>query len=213
MIEQSNVFDAVRRGYSQLSCASEEDIFDYFSAVETDSLVGHASNIKGILFEQHVADILERSGVNAELFEFTNHPGADLIVDVEGYLPLELQLKATDSVSYINQTLQQNPEFPILTTSELAAKIDSDRVLDSGISNAELENVVFESLFTQQLFDMTNVEASEMTMPDLAHQTLEVNSLPADSFVEEGLVEAVTDIAIPISPIGLVLGALGLPFA
>ena len=211
MIEQSSVFDAVRRGYSEFKFSSEEEIIDYFSAVETDSIIGHAANIKGILFEQQVSDYLNNTGVEAALFDATNHPDTDITLNIDGYLPLDLQLKATDSTSYINQTLADNPDIPIITTSELAERIESEMVFDSGIENAQLEHVVFESLFPELLYDMKNEEISEMTLSELSNQSLEVSNISA-SFVEEGLVEAVSDIAVPISPIGIVLGVLGLPF-
>ena len=58
----------------------------------------------------------------------------------------ELQLKATDSVSYINVTLEEHPDVAIVATSEVAAHFDSEMVIDSGISEAVLEDAVAETL-------------------------------------------------------------------
>lgn len=212
MIEQSSVFDAVRRGYSELSFASEEQILNHFAAVETESMVGHAANIKGILFEQQVSDYLNDAGLKSALFEATNHPDADILIEIDGYLPLELQLKATDSVSYINQTLADNPDIAIITTSELADRVDSEMVLDSGIANAELDEIVYESLFTQELANLANPGSIEDPISGIANFGADFHNLSDNSFLEEGLAEAVTEMALPISPLGVVLGFFGIPF-
>ena len=185
---------------------------NYFSAVETDSIIGHAANIKGILFEQQVRDFFNSAGVEAVLFDATNHPDTDITINIDGYLPLELQLKATDNTSYINQTLADNPDIPIITTSEIASKIDHSMVLDSGIENAELNKVVYESLFTKELADMTNPGSIEDPISGIANFGADFHGLSDNSLVEEGLVEAVTEMALPISPLGVVLGFFGIPF-
>lgn len=212
MIEQSSVFDAVRRGYSEFKFSSEEEIMDYFSAVETDSISGHAANIKGILFEQQVSDYLNDAGVEATLFDATNHPDTDITLNIDGFLPLELQLKATDSTSYINQTLADNPDIPIITTTELADRVDSEMVLDSGIANSELDQIVYESLFTQELAKMVPTGNFDDPISGIANFGTDFHSLSDTSVIEEGLAEAVTEMALPISPLGVVLGIFGIPF-
>lgn len=99
MIDASEVFEAVRRGYNQLEFASADEIADYFTDVEAKSVLGHVSNIKGILFEQEYMDTLAEQGISAQLFESTNHPLTDIsILDPDGSIN-EIQLKATDSSS------------------------------------------------------------------------------------------------------------------
>lgn len=214
MIEHNSVFDAVRRGYSEFSYASEDEILNYFSTVETDSIVGHASNIKGILFEQQVVDIFNNVGIKAELFELTNHPGTDIIVNIDDHFPLELQLKATDSASYINQTLADNPDITILATSEIANQYQSDLVLNAGIENIALEHAVFETLFIEQHSKMLPGVTENLTSTEMIFDTdnFATNELVSSNFVEDGIIEAVTDIAIPVSPLGIIFGLLGLPF-
>ena len=147
MIEDNEVFDSIRRGYNDLNTSTNEEIFDYFQTVEEESMQGHISNIKGILFEHEYVQSLEEMGTHASIFEATNHPVTDIsIFDDNGDVISELQLKATYSVGYINETLIENPDITIVATSEVASSMGSDMVIDSGIGNAVLEDSVLEVL-------------------------------------------------------------------
>ena len=141
IIEQEEVFDAIRRGYSELENASSLEILAYFDSSSTDELRGHVSNIKGILFEQEVQDKFSQMGIYSEIFESTNHPVTDMIVKEE-----EFQLKATESKGYINETLSENPNVEILATSEVANSLNNENVIDSGINDTFIEEVVFETI-------------------------------------------------------------------
>lgn len=68
MIEPNEVFDSIRRGYTDLNTSSNEEIFDYFQTVEEESMQGHVSNIKGILFEHEYVQSLEEMGTHASIF-------------------------------------------------------------------------------------------------------------------------------------------------
>jgi len=147
MIEANEVFDSIRRGYTDLNTSTNEEIFDYFQTVDEESMQGHISNIKGILFEHEYVQSLEKMGTYASIFEETNHPLTDIsIFDDNGNIINELQLKATDSVGYINETLIENPDIAIVATSEVASSMSNDMVIDSGIENAILEDSVLEVL-------------------------------------------------------------------
>ncbi|WP_418642382.1 hypothetical protein ACNUDM_20855 [Vibrio chaetopteri] len=192
MIVESGVFNAVRRGYNELELASNDEITDYFADVNPDAMSGHISNVKGIVFEQEVVAALNEQGMDAMLFEATNHPVSDIALMSDGDIAAEVQLKATDSVSYINETLAEHPDIPIIVTSEVADSLDSSMVLDSGIDNAALDEAVTEALSDDVLTDIATSTASDA--------------------VSEGLAEAVADVALPISPIGIVGALFGLPF-
>ena len=146
MIEDEEVFEAVRRGYSDLSNATDGEVVDYFGEIDNESWTGHMSNIKGILFEQEYVDKLGDEGVEAVLFEHTNHPDTDIQIFEDDSIVEELQLKATDSASYINTTLAENPDIAIVATTEVALDFDTDMVIDSGISDAVLEEAIVDSL-------------------------------------------------------------------
>ena len=146
MIEEQEVFEAVRRGYGDLSDATDGEVVDYFTEIDDESWTGHMSNIKGVLFEQEYIDKLGDEGVEAALFEHTNHPDTDLQIFEDGSVVEELQLKATDSVSYINSTLAENPDIAIVATTEVASSFETDMVIDSGISDAVLEEAIIDSI-------------------------------------------------------------------
>ena len=193
MIAQNSVFDAVRRGYNELELANNSEIIDYFADVNPDAMSGHISNIKGIVFEQEVVTALNEQGMDAMLFEATNHPVSDIALMSDGDIAAEVQLKATDSVAYINETLAENPDIPIIVTSEVANGFDSTMVIDSGIDNVALDDAV-----------------SEVLAGEVANH---VGESIASDVVSEGLADLVADVALSISPIGFGIGLLfGLPF-
>lgn len=151
MIDAAVVFDSVRRGYNQFEQASNDEILAYFDAVDPDSMGGHISNIKGILFEQVYVEQLAEQGVEASVFAATNYPGVDVAVFDDGEVITELQLKATDSVSYINTTLTENPDITIVATSEVASSMNNELVINSGIEDVALENAVSETLLDEAI--------------------------------------------------------------
>ncbi|MCG9647965.1 cytochrome P450 [Vibrio brasiliensis] len=189
---QSSVFDAVRRGYSDLEHAGSDEILTYFDDVDPDVMSGHISNIKGIVFEQEVVNALNNQGMDAMLFEATNHPISDIALMSDADIAAEVQLKATDSVSYINKTLAEHPDVPIITTSEVADSFDSAMVIDSGIDNSALEDMV-----------------SEVLTGEIVHN---VGTSVTSDAASEGLADLVADVALPISPIGIIGALFGLPF-
>ena len=201
-MQTETVFDAVRRGYNELEIASNQEIIAYFDNVSPNEMVGHISNIKGITFEQEVASLLAEQGVSAELFEATNHPMVDIALWSDSDIAFEAQLKATDSVGYINATLEEYPDIPIIATSEVAIAIDSEMVIDSGINHQELTELVEATLSGASLSAVTDAGdiAGEVTT-DFASET-----------ASEGVLEAIADVALPISPLGILGLFFGLPF-
>ncbi|PVZ65655.1 hypothetical protein [Pelagibaculum spongiae] len=184
MVNSDEVFSAVRRGYNDLEFSSNSDIVDYFDSIEEKSIGGHISNIKGILFEQEYVDQLATQGIEAQIFEATNHPVTDISIFDGDEVISEMQLKATDSASYINATLNDHPDVEIVTTTEVAQGLDSEMVIDSGISNDELNDSVANALFG----------------------TDDALSSSGDSIVEEIGAEALLgESLIPISPASLLI--------
>ena len=146
-----DVFEAVRRGYGALEIASNDDIIDYFASVDPGSTIGHMNNIKGILFEQEYVEALATQGIEAAMFEATNHPVTDIMVfgGLDGVS--EIQLKASDSVSYVTAAMAEDPEVVFAVTSEIAAELGAGMVIDAGIENAALELAVGETLFGESV--------------------------------------------------------------
>ncbi|MDM0108670.1 hypothetical protein QTH97_27235 [Variovorax sp. J22R24] len=114
------------------------------------ALQGAVNTAKGKYFEylvveklnqgEQVGPLLLEPGQYAVLAESMTQPGWDMqIVDDRGDVVEYLQLKATDSVSYIRSALERYPDIEILATGEVG---DSGLVLDSGITDHNLREHV-----------------------------------------------------------------------
>lgn len=131
------------------------DVLHLYSESELQGIINSA---KGKYFEYLVADRLNAGetvgdvtlphGFSVELAESVNQPGWDLqILDEAGNAVDFLQLKATESINYITDTLEKYPDIAILTTHEAASELPHDyMVLDSKISDAGLESVIERTL-------------------------------------------------------------------
>ena len=146
--------DEVLRAYElayPLKSQSEslEDIIENYDDAE---LAGIVNGIKGKLFELRYVDYLNEGhipdGYQAVLAESAINPGWDIaLLGADGSVAEEIQLKATDSVSYVKAALERYPEINVVTTEEvynsLAMQELTDNLVNSGISNEELEQVVY----------------------------------------------------------------------
>lgn len=122
--------------------------------LDADAVQGAVNAAKGKYFEylvverlnngEQVGPLLLESGQRAEVAESFNQPGWDVrIVDDHGQVLDYLQMKATDSIGYVKSALERYPDIQILGTTEVA---EGDFVIDSGISNAELQDVVGDAI-------------------------------------------------------------------
>ncbi len=154
--------DEVLRAYElayPLKSQSEslENIIENYDDAE---LTGIVNGVKGKLFELRYVDYLNDGhipdGYQAILAESATNPGWDIVViGADGSVAEEIQLKATDSVSYVKAALERYPEINVATTEEvynsLAMQGITDNLVNSGISNEELEQVVYEALESNSL--------------------------------------------------------------
>lgn len=142
--DEALVVEALRRSNNSLNDASLTELGDYLSTLNSEQLKGLANNIKGIFHElKYVEQVnTQDDGISAEIFDSTNHAGADVILkdsetnDVIG----EVQLKATDSPSYILEHFKKYPDIEVLATSEIAGRLDG--VESTGISNEDITQAV-----------------------------------------------------------------------
>lgn len=116
------VYDALRSVNGNFEGMSDSEVWVETLWMSESSLVGLASLTKGAYFEQLVAN-----DTQGELFEHFNHPDTDITIDGIAY-----QLKATDSVSYVNSVEEG---IPVIATTEVA---EATGAIDSGFTNAEL---------------------------------------------------------------------------
>ncbi len=130
LYESHQVYDALRDVNGNFENMSDSEIWWECLFMDADSLSGLSSLVKGSLFENMVSE-----DTGGELFEYFNHPVTDIVIDGE-----EIQLKASDSVTYVNSALE---ESTVMATSEVAMKTDA---IDSGISNEDLTDQVANAL-------------------------------------------------------------------
>lgn len=144
------------------------------SDMTSEQLNGIVSNWKGKLFEIDVRDKLNSGEIVGDLFlengqyaviaDKINQPGWDLqILNSDGTIANEIQLKATESLGYVNQAFEKYPDIDIVSTSEIAEL--NDRLINSDISNAEIQTSITEPI--QNLFDTTTENIIESVLPGL----------------------------------------------
>jgi hypothetical protein len=145
------------------------------NSASPESARGWLSAWKGKLFEvevrdrfnagETIGDLKPEPGQYARLFLSPTHPGSDLeILNADGTIANELQLKATELIRPIREALEKYPDINILTTSEVAVKLP-DTVLDSGISESRLEESLSKPL--DDLLDTPTEELAETVLPGL----------------------------------------------
>ncbi|MFZ0745660.1 MAG: hypothetical protein WAM85_14710 [Terracidiphilus sp.] len=92
------------------------------------SLMGLVSGVKGKLFEIDYADWLNHGhlpdGFTAVLAEHANNPGWDIAIqDAHGHVSELLQLKATESISYVHEAILAHPDITVVVPHELYEKL------------------------------------------------------------------------------------------
>lgn len=136
--EDNAVLSALRRSNNSLANASYEEIHNYLSNLDDDQIIGLISNVKGILHEMEFVEIENSDGdsIYASIFPYTNHKDTDIeLIDKSNGETWEIQLKCTDSTSYVQDWIDGHPDGEILVSQEIAEKMD---LPSSGISNSDI---------------------------------------------------------------------------
>ncbi len=169
------VIDALRRSIPKLKEATNAEIAEYIQSKNPDQLVGLQNNVKGIYHELRFAkaENADADEYVAELFESTNHPGADIRITntLTGEIK-DVQLKATDYLAYIKQHNQKYENIEVFATDEVASQ--DDDITSTGITNKELNEDVattFEKLDNDDEFGV----ASSMTVAAMVSLARNVN--------------------------------------
>ena len=127
-------------------------------ASEQSRLTGLAKGVKGKYFEVLATDRLNdgesvgglalEPGQVARLADSPTQQGWDVeIVNQDGTLDEALQLKATESMSYVKTALDENPDIRVVVPSELEDEAaNSAQLISTDISNASLKNEVGDQL-------------------------------------------------------------------
>ena len=137
-LAEQDMLDAIRRSSNDLSEMTNEEIADHVQAFSPAQLQGFKNNVKGIAHELQFARAVNNNGdeFRVELFEATNHPGADVqIINMETAEVREFQLKATSYGAYVEAHFEKYDDTPAMTTSEVA---EEHGFASTGISNEQL---------------------------------------------------------------------------
>ena len=139
-----------------------------------DEIGGFLSAWKGKYFEvlvrdklnagEWVGDIHLEPGQTAMLAESATQPGWDLqIINSDGSIAQELQLKATESLSYVKEALERYPDIDVLTTDEVGDA--AENIFSSGFSDKALEDTIRAPM--EDLLDKPIEELLENVLPGL----------------------------------------------
>jgi hypothetical protein len=134
-LAEQDMLDAIRRSSNELSEMTNEEIAEHVQAFSPAQLQGFKNNVKGIAHELQFARAENGDGdeFRVELFEATNHPGADVqIINMETGEIREFQLKATSYGAYVEAHFEKYEDTPAMTTSEVAEEY--------GFASTEISN-------------------------------------------------------------------------
>lgn len=122
----SGVLEAFHDQYPQYGTGFVEAV-NHLRA-DPEGLMGLVNGVKGKLFELHYVDWLNHGhlpdGLTAELAHHANNPGWDIAIhNAHGLVAEFLQMKATDSISYVHEAIAAHPDIPVVVPHELYEKL------------------------------------------------------------------------------------------
>lgn len=150
-----------------------QDIHD-LTELSGNEVTGFINGWKGKYFEvlvrdrlnngQVVGDLALQPGQVAKLAESPVQKGWDLqILTEDGQVHDALQLKATNSVGYIREALENYPDIKILATDEVADNMTE--ILSAGIEDNDIESIITQPV--EDLLDTPLEEFAENVLPGL----------------------------------------------
>jgi len=130
-----------------------------------EQIQGYVNNTKGVYFEMLVAKRLNdgetvgelqlEPGQVARLADSPNQSGWDLeIVDRNGESVEQIQLKATESMSYVKDALERYTDIRVAVPEEVDS--ESTDIIGTGISNSMLEETTEEQIAELSENDISN---------------------------------------------------------
>lgn len=187
--------------------------------VSAEGLTGYLNAWQGKLFEVSVRDQLNAgesvgpwalaAGQKAELAQLSNQPGWDLVIlNADGTTADVIQLKATESASYVRDALERYPDIPVIATSDVASGlIDEERVTIAEHGTDELSGTILADGAGSAL------QASDVLMPTGIVLVTEAMAVMAGQKSAESAIESAATrgtLSVVASVIGALIGlALG----
>lgn len=170
------VEEAFARAYPGLA-GTGEGFAEAVQRMSAEGLQGLVNGVKGKLFEMQLVDHLNDGnlpdGLRAQLAGSATQAGHDIeIVDEQGHIAELLQAKATESAAYVREALARYPDVDVTTTTEVHARLvalgGTDRVADSGISEAALQQKVEAAVQAGQPGDAMDLMPSSVGLAVIA---------------------------------------------
>ena len=159
------VLQALKRAIPSLQEMNLDEVQDYLQSLDENQLLGLSNNVKGILHEIQFVKVENEDGddITAALFTDTNHRDTDVLLTNETTREtIAVQLKATDSDSYVNDWISNHDDGEILVTEEIAERMGLE---STEISNEGLTADVSE--FCSKLINLDNDNSLWDYMPEL----------------------------------------------
>ena len=142
----SKYLDAWRMSYTkQLGPeASFEDIAKFAQSYSVDQLDGLQKPVKGKFFEILESEHENNDGdqYQSEIYETPNHPMVDLkVTDSLSGKSYGVQLKASENINYIEETLRKYPDTPIIVPKGVAEKVNHPLVMDGNYTADQINEI------------------------------------------------------------------------
>lgn len=115
-----------------------QELGHWLAGMDENQIRGVINNTKGVLHEMEFVRLENEDGdsVHAALYLDTNHPGTDVMfIDDSTGETWDVQLKATNDHSYVQEWIDDHPDGHIVVTSELAQRMG---LSDSHMTDHEL---------------------------------------------------------------------------
>jgi hypothetical protein len=151
--------------------AESESFREHLEKLTQDGQASFVAAIKGKLFEIQYVDYLNdghlENGYKAVLSELANQPGYDVeILGPDGHVSNLIQLKATDSISYVKHALERYPDISVVTTSEVHSELVlrgwQEHVADGG-SNFKGPSLISLALIAFTSYSLEGLTAYEQS--------------------------------------------------
>ena len=213
---ETMILHAIKRSSPTYAELSNSEIGERLSGLDENQLLGLANNIKGIYHELQFIEIENSDGdsITASLYPETNHKGFDVMLtdEITGEV-IDVQLKATDSTSYVQAWHDEYQDGEILVTEEIAEKMN---LKTSGISNDEITVEVDD--FMDKLIESSETDEFWEYIPHLSAISIAIAGSQLFYRYKKGEIDFSTFkskfiklTGIKISKFALISGALMIP--
>lgn len=184
--DETYILQALKRANPNLENKNIDEISEYLQGFDESQLLGLSNNVKGILHEIQFVEIENDDGdsITASMFIDSNHKDTDILLTDNNTGEIEeIQLKATDNSSDVQEWINNHPDGEILVTEELAEKMNLET---SGQSNNELTTNVNE--FVDKLVELDNNDSLWDYIPALPAISIAISSFQLFKLYRENLI-------------------------